>query len=146
MRYYSAKIQKDLHFILNKGFCCHTHLRAVKKYNEISGQLLETDKLVLFSLLLDIDPYNPDGSDGAYYELGTYTKAMIGRKTPQDEMPHVYITDAMVSYAKKNNYLLPEHKIDKNKDFFWYNKYPKALNYEQIDMTNKNLETPIIQL
>lgn len=122
MFYYSTEIQNSLDLILNKGFCCHTYMRAVKEYNTISSKLLECDRIALWVLLLDVSPYNPDGSPFSYGNLAAGIKAIKNRRTESDKIPGVYCSEEVLSYIKRDNYLLPIHKVNKHKDFSWYDK------------------------
>ncbi|ADL36057.1 hypothetical protein bpr_II118 (plasmid) [Butyrivibrio proteoclasticus B316] len=122
MFYYPDEIRKSLDLILNKGFCCHTYMKAAKEYNAIVGKLLEGDRIALWVLLLDVSPYYPDGSDYSYVKLADCVKAIKNRHAVSDKIPFVPCSEETLSCIKKDNYLLPLHKVDKNRDFSWYNK------------------------
>ncbi len=127
--YYSKKIHKSLDLILNKGYCCHTYMKAAKEYNAISSKLLEEDRIALWLLLLHISPCYPDGNDYDYIELADYIKAMKNKQTTLDKMPYVFCQEDTLANIKRDNYLLPIYELDRNKYFSWYDKYPAALQY-----------------
>ena len=144
MFYYSDDIRKSLDVILNKGFCCHTFMRAAKEYNAISNTLLEEDRIALRVLLLEIDPYYPDGSD-SYASFADCIKAIKGRRTAQDKIPHEYCSEDMLASIRSNKYLFPLHKVNKQKDFGWYDKYPESFKYTSENMCNRNLDTALVK-
>lgn len=132
MPYYSDEIRKSLDLILNKGFCCHTYMRAAKEYNAITDKLLEEDRVALWVSLLNVSPYYPDGDDCAYNQLANCIKTIKNRQTISDKIPAVYCSEETLSCIKRDNYRLPLHKANRQKDFSWYDKYPKSYTYIQV--------------
>ncbi|MBR4314104.1 MAG: hypothetical protein IKP66_04260 [Lachnospiraceae bacterium] len=100
--YYSESIRQDLTFILNKGFCHYTYVRAAKKYNSIQDKLLEKDRIAIWNSLFNLVLR----SKLKLCQYSDCLKSIRDRQTCEDSICFEF-TDELIADAKKANYLMP---------------------------------------
>ena len=100
--YYSESIRQDLTYILNKGFCHTTYVRAAKKYNAIQADLLEVDKVALWEGLFSI-VICPKVK---FTNFANCIKAIRDRRSEQDSLC-VNLDENDFNEVRRANYLIP---------------------------------------